>query len=73
MRITAVEGIGNDLRLKFPSVLDRSYELQSRTNLDSGSWNPLTGSTPGNGGVAQTTVSNAFNQPQQFYRIHQLP
>ena len=73
LRITAVDRLGNDLRLSFTSLSGKTYELQSRSDSGSGTWNSLPGSIPGNGGIAQATVTNAFGQPQQFYRIHQLP
>lgn len=73
LRIIAVDRLNNDLCLSFTSVLGRSYELQSRTNLTWDSWGPLPGLTPGNGGVAQTTITNALTQTMRFYRLHQLP
>jgi len=71
--ITAAQKTGNHLGLGFTTWLGTNYEVQSRSNLTAGSWASLPGSTPGNGGIANTTVSNAFNQSQQFYRIHPVP
>ena len=71
--ITAVNRLGNDLQLSFTSLVGRNYELQSRSDLSSATWTPLPGSIPGNGSIAQATVTNAFSQPQQFYQVHQLP
>jgi hypothetical protein len=72
--ITAVDRIGDDLRLAFGvALLGENYEVQSRTNLSFGSWESLPASIPGNGSTAQVTVTNAFVAPQQFFRIHQLP
>ena len=73
LRITALDILDDNLCFSFTSVLGRNYELQSRTDLVSGTWSSLPGSTPGNGGIAQTTVTNALSQTQQFYRLHQLP
>lgn len=73
LRITAAQKTGNHLRLDFINWLGTNYEVQSRSDLLTGSWGSLAGSTPGNGGIASTTVSNAFNQSQQFYRIHPVP
>jgi hypothetical protein len=73
LRITAVAKVGEDLRLSFTSMSGTNYELQSRTNLDSGLWTSISGSLPGNGAIVQATATNAFGQPQQFYRIHQVP
>jgi hypothetical protein len=73
LRITAVERLGNDLRLSFTSLSGKNYELQGRSDLSPGLWSSLPGTIPGTGGIAQATVTNAFGLPQQFYRIHQLP
>jgi hypothetical protein len=73
LRITAAQKTGNHLQLSFTSWLGTNYEVQSRSNLTTGSYAPLTGSTPGNGGIANTTVSNVFGQSQQFYRVHPVP
>jgi hypothetical protein len=72
--VTAAERIGNDLRLTFTvALLDKNYEIQTRTNLTLGTWESLPGSIPGNGGTLQNTITNAFSTPQQFFRVHQLP
>jgi hypothetical protein len=73
LRITGVEKLGDDLRLSFTSMAGINYELQSRSNLIFGMWSLMPGSFPDNGSIAHTTVTNAFGQPQQFYRIFQLP
>lgn len=72
--ITAAERIGNDLRLSFNSVAGQNYAVQSRADLVSGAWVTLPGaSTSGTGGTGQVTVPNAFDEPQQFYRVHVVP
>ena len=72
--ITAVDRVGNDLRLTFGVALSgENYEVQSRTNLNFGSWESLGDSILGNGSTAQVTVTNAFVVPQQFFRIYRLP
>jgi hypothetical protein len=73
LRMINVQKVGNHLRLDFSSGLGTNYEVQSRFGLSSGMWAPLAGSVPGNGGIANTTVTNAFNQSQQFYRVHPVP
>jgi len=73
LRIVNAQKTGNHLRLDFLSWLGTNYEVQSRADMVTGNWASLPGSTPGNGGIASTTVSNAFNQSQQFYRIHPAP
>jgi hypothetical protein len=72
--VTAVDRIGDDLRLTFGvALLGEDYEVQSRTNLNFGTWESLPGSITGNGSTTQVTVTNAFSISPQFYRIHQLP
>ena len=71
--MTAVQKVGNDLRLTFSSLLGTNYEVQSRSDLTTGSWGSLAGSTPGNGGTANATVTNAFGPSRQFYRVHPVP
>jgi hypothetical protein len=71
VRVTDVEKLGTDLLIGFDSVVGRTYQLQSQSGLMPNGWNPLGGPVPGNGGVTQITVSNAFSQPVQFYRVEQ--
>ena len=74
LRITAVEKSGNDLRLSFTSLAGTNYTIQSRADLSSGMWATLSGTTnSGTGGTVQQTLTNAFSQPQQFYRVQQVP
>ena len=71
-RITAVEKLGNDLQLSFTSQSGTNYAVQSRADLSSGTWMTLPDTTNfGTGGIMQQTLTNAFSQPQQFYRVQQ--
>lgn len=72
--VSAVEKIGNDLRLGFTSVAGKNYTIQSCGDLSSAAWTDRPGvSTPGTGGTIQVTLTNAFDQPRQFYRVKQSP
>lgn len=73
VRVTAVDRIGNDLRLRFTTILGHNYEIESCANLGAAMWIPLPGSTAGTGGIVQVTVPNAFGPALNFYRVHQLP
>jgi len=74
LSITAVERIGDDLRLSFTTVAGNNYALQSRADLASGDWVTVPGvSAAGTGSTVQFTLSNAFAQPQQFYRVKIVP
>jgi predicted outer membrane repeat protein len=73
LRITAIEKVDEHLGIGFTSLPGKTYELQSRSDLNSPTWTPLPGSYPGNGAIAQITLTNSPGQPQQYYRVHQLP
>ncbi len=74
LKITAVNKAGNDLRVSFNSQTGFNYAIQSRADLDSGTWATLAGTTnSGTGGTVLQTLTNALAQPQQFYRAQQLP
>jgi hypothetical protein len=74
LRITTVEKFTNDLRLTFTSQAGKAYAIQSRSNLISGVWTTLSGTTnSATGNLLQTTLTNAFTEPQQFFRVWQLP
>lgn len=74
LRINVVEKLGADLRLRFSSASGKDYAIQSLTDLESGSWTTLAGSTnAGNGGTLEFIVTNAFSVPRRFYRVERLP
>jgi hypothetical protein len=74
LEIAAVAIAGKDLRFSFLTSAGRSYLLESRDELASGVWAEVPGTTsPGSGGTLQVTISNAFGQPRQFYRVKQSP
>ena len=73
LRITAAEKLGNDLRLSFASAFGQRYVIQGSPALASGDWTNFPGTNAGTGGTVQTTLTNAFSGPQQFYRVQQLP
>jgi hypothetical protein len=64
-------GHGTDLNISFTTFLAHNYVLQTRTDLAAGDWTTLPGTYIGNGGIVQTTLTNALNQPQGFYRLQQ--
>ncbi len=72
-RITAAKKSGNDLMLKFLTLVGKNYEVQTRTNLTSGTWTSISASIPGTDGVVEALITNAFMSSEQFYQIHQLP
>jgi predicted outer membrane repeat protein len=73
LQITEVAQVSTNLQLSFMSLLGTNYVVQSRADMVLGNWASLPGSTAGNGWIAQINVTNAFTQPQQFYRIGLQP
>jgi len=57
----------------FTSQVGNSYNIQAAPGLSSGAWTALLSGIPGNGGTVQATISKAFVQPQQFFRIQMAP
>ncbi len=71
-------GNGTTLTYSFLTILDHTYEIQSRPSLTSGTWTTVTNTSPappiaGTGGVMVVTIPNAIGNGSGFYRAHQLP
>lgn len=74
LRITAVDRIGADLGLTFPSVTGIIYRVESRLNLTGNSaWTVLADEIVGTGSPIQITDPQATLQSQDFLRIRVLP
>ena len=74
LRVTVVSFSGSELRLSFPATSGRSYVIESRADLSVGDWAEVPGDTTiGNGTVIQLILPIALAQPQQFFRVKQLP
>jgi hypothetical protein len=69
--ITAAVRTGADLLLSYTAPAGYNYSIQTRTDLVTGAWATLPGTNYGNGTVQQTTVTNPFAAPRQFYRVQQ--
>jgi hypothetical protein len=73
LRISATQRIGIDLQLSFTSALGKTYAVQS-SPVPTGAWTSISGNAiTGTGATVQVTIPNALAQPQQFYRVQQLP
>lgn len=55
------------------SVVNRSYQVQYRTAVDTGEWINLGDPVPGDGGTRCVTDQIAAGQPRRFYRIVPVP
>lgn len=72
--VSAVSISGNELRLSFPTSAGQTYALESRAGLGSGDWAEVPGTRQTSAGAAlQLIVPIALEQPQQYFRVKQLP
>ncbi len=72
LRITAIEKMGSDIRLRFNTVLGRTYQLESEDEV-TGPWSMLSNNITGDGSAKQALDTGAAGLPQRFYRAVQLP
>ena len=68
-RITAIDRIGNSVRLSFNTIQGKTYRVEFRPDLSAGNWQPLAGNIPGTGATVQFTDSDAIASSKRFYRI----
>lgn len=73
LRVVAVDKIGNNLSIRFLSVLGTNYVVERVSNLTSGGWTTLPGTIPGNGSVVEMIVTNALTPSRNFYRVRLAP
>lgn len=72
--VTVVSSAMGELRLSFPTKAGRSYVIESRSDLAAGEWVAVPDSTKvGTGAALEVSLPLPAAQPQQFYRIRQLP
>jgi uncharacterized repeat protein (TIGR01451 family) len=72
--ITSVARVGADLRLTFETSLGKNYVVQTESDLTEGQWVDVPGSNSiGTGHILPVTISDAFTQPHQFYRVVLTP
>jgi hypothetical protein len=62
---------GSDVVLTFPTVSNRVYYVQTRTNLVSGSWSTIATNIIGTGGLMTNQQVGAGTERARFYRIGQ--
>jgi subtilisin family serine protease len=62
---------GNNCVLSFQSALNRLYTLESRTNLEAGSWTSVPGQVDigGNAGLLELSQTNLPPDTARFYRV----
>lgn len=72
-RFTAINVTGTNVALKFSTVTNQFYLVESRDNLSTGSWTTVTNNVPSSGGIVTVTNKVPANLSQRFYRVRQLP
>jgi hypothetical protein len=72
LKITGIEAAGEEIYVRFNSVLGRNYRLESEGNLDN-SWPTVANNSTGAGSAVQTMNAGTSNLPRQFYRVKLLP
>jgi hypothetical protein len=69
LRISGMDKVGTAMRVSFPSVNGKTYRLESRDDLSSGSWSVLTDQVFGTGNTLQITDPSAAGVTKRFYRV----
>ena len=71
LRLDPVPGQPTQKRAVFsPLVAGRTYTVEFRASLTSGSWQPLTGTTQSDTGNERTVTDPAATGTQKFYRVN---
>jgi hypothetical protein len=72
--VSAVSLSGTELRFRFPAGAGQSYVIESRDGLAAGAWAEVPGTRQTSAGAAlEVSLPIRQSQPQQFYRVKQLP
>jgi lysophospholipase L1-like esterase len=72
-RFTAINVAGTNVALRFSTVSNQLYVVESRDALIGGSWATVTNNVPGTGGIIVVTNRVAPTVSSRFYRVRQLP
>jgi lysophospholipase L1-like esterase len=72
-RFTAINVAGTNVALRFSTVSNQLYVVESRDALNTGSWATVTNNVPGTGGIIVVTNRVAPTLSSRFYRVRQLP
>ena len=71
-QITAIERVGANIQITFPSVSGKSYRVEYRNDLLTGTWQTLEDKT-GTGDPILVIDPNALSLDKRFYRLFLLP
>ena len=72
-RFTAINAAGSNVALRFSTVSNQLYVIESRDALTTGSWATVTNNVPGTGGIVAVTNRVSPTLSSRFYRVRQLP
>jgi lysophospholipase L1-like esterase len=72
-RFTAINVAGTNVVLRFSTVSNQLYVIESRDELTAGSWATVTNDVPGTGGIIAVTNQVSSTLASRFYRVRQLP
>ena len=67
LRLATPEKVGPDIRLRFNTVLGRTYQVESKDEI-TGLWNVLSNNITGDGSAKQALDTGAASLPRRFYR-----
>ena len=72
-RFTAINVAGTNVALRFSTVSNQLYIVESRDALTTGSWATVTSNVSGTGGIIAVTNRVSPATASRFYRVRQLP
>jgi lysophospholipase L1-like esterase len=72
-RFTAINVAGTNVALRFSTVSNQLYVVESRDALATGSWATVTNNVPGTGSIIAVTNRVSPTLSSRFYRVRQLP
>lgn len=72
-RLTAINVAGANVALRFSTVSNQLYVVESRDAVAAGSWATVTNNVPGTGGIIAVTNRVPPTLSSRFYRVRQLP
>jgi len=72
-RIASPSVVGTNIVLRFSTVSNQLYVVESRDTLNAGSWSTVASNISGNGSIVALTNRVPATLSSRFYRVRQLP
>jgi hypothetical protein len=72
LKITGIERSGNNVLIKFMTMLNHMYLVERKDDLLSATWTAVGNSVNGTGGIVTVPDANAAILPKRFYRVKEL-